>query len=68
MLKDLLSQLQAIKNEVDNLNINQLPENQRVAAVAALADKVLNTLENADIEIPDEHSDISRIEIPTSEI
>ena len=68
MLKDLLNELQAIKNEVDNLNVNQLPEDQRAAAIAALADKVLNTLENANIEVPNEHSSDGGIEIPTSEI
>jgi hypothetical protein len=68
MLKELLEQLQTLKNEVDNLDINQLPEDQRAAAIAALADKVLNTLENADIKVPDEHSDDSGIEVPTSEL
>lgn len=68
MLKDLLSQLQVIKNEVDNLDINQLPEDQRAAAIAALADKVLNTLDNATIPLPEEYPDNSGIEIPTSEI
>ena len=68
MLKDLLENLQTIKDEVDNLDINQLPEDQRAAVITALADKVLNTLSNADIKIPDEYSDNSRVEIPTSEI
>jgi predicted nucleic acid-binding Zn-ribbon protein len=68
MLNDLLKELQNIRKEVDNLNINQLPEDQRVAAISALADKVLNTLDNANIEIPDEHSDDSGIEVPTSEL
>ncbi len=65
MLKELINSLQALKNEADQ--INQLPEDQRAATIAALADKVLNTLENANIEIPEEHSDDSGIEIPTSE-
>lgn len=68
MLKDLLNELQAIKKEVDNLDINQLPEDQRAAAIAALADKVLNTLENATIPLPEEHPNDSGIEIPTSEV
>jgi hypothetical protein len=66
MLKELISSLQTLKSEVDQ--INQLPEDQREAAATALAEKVLNTLENADIEIPDEHSDDSGIEVPTSEL
>jgi len=68
MLNDLLKELQNIRKEVDNLNIDQLPEDQRVAAISALADKVLNTLDNANIEIPDEHSDDSGIKVPTSEL
>jgi hypothetical protein len=67
MLKDLLHQLQSIKKEVDNLDINQLPEDQRAAVIAALADKVLNTLDNADIPLPEEHPEDGGIEIPTSE-
>ena len=67
MLKDLLESLQTIKKEVDNLDINQLPEDQRAAIITALADKVLNTLENASIPLPEEHPDDSGIEIPTSE-
>ena len=68
MLKELLEQLQTLKNEVDSLDINQLSEDQRAAAIAALADKVLNTLDNATIPLPEEYSDNSGIEIPTSEI
>jgi hypothetical protein len=68
MLDDLLKELKSIRNEVDNLNINQLPEDQRAAVIAALADKVLNTLDNANIPLPDEHSDNSGIEVPTSEL
>ena len=68
MLDNLIKELQNIRKEIDNLNTNQLPEDQRVAAVNALADKVLNTLDNAEIPLPDEHSDDSRIEVPTSEL
>jgi len=66
MLKELLKELHTLKSEVDQ--INQLPEDQRAAKIAALADKVLNTLENANIEIPEEYSNDSGIEIPTSEL
>ena len=68
MLDDLLKELKSIRNEVDNLNINQLPEDQRVLAISALADKVLNTLDNAAIPLPEEHSDDSGIEVSTSEL
>jgi hypothetical protein len=68
MLNDLLKELQNIRKEVDNLNIDQLPEDQRVLAISILADKVLNTLNNATIPLPEEHSDDSGIEVPTSEL
>ena len=68
MLDDLLKELKNIKNEVDNLNIDQLPEDQRVAVISALTDKVLNTLDNANIPLPEEHSDNSGIEVSTSEL
>jgi hypothetical protein len=68
MLKELLEQLQTLKNEVESFNIKQLPEDQQAPKLMELAEKVLNILENADIEIPDEHSDDSGIEVPTSEL
>jgi hypothetical protein len=68
MLNDLLKELQNIKKEIDSLNTDQLPEDQRVAVISALADKVLNTLDNADIPLPEEHSDDSGTEVPTSEL
>ena len=66
MLKELLRELQALKSEVET--INQLPEDQREAATTALAEKVLTTLEDATIPLSEQHSNISGIEIPTSEI
>jgi hypothetical protein len=66
MLKELLNNLQTLKNEMET--INQLPEDQQAQRLSEIADKVLNTLENADIEIPDEYSVDSGIEIPPSEI
>jgi hypothetical protein len=68
MLKELLEQLQTLKNEVESFNLKQLPEDQQAPKLMELAEKVLNILENADIEIPDEHSDDSGIEVPTSEL
>ena len=68
MLDNLIKELQNIRKEIDNLNTNQLPEDQRVAAVNALADKVLNTLDNAEIPVPEEHSDDSGTEVPTSKL
>jgi hypothetical protein len=65
MLKELLKELHTLKSEVDQ--INQLPEDQQAAALNILAEQVLNVLENANIEIPEEYSNDSGIEIPTSE-
>jgi hypothetical protein len=66
MLKELINSLQTLKNEADQLN--QLPEDQRAVLLATIAEKVLNTLENANIELPEEYSIDSGEEIPTSEV
>ena len=65
MLKELLNSLQTLKVEVEA--INQLPENQREAAVTALAEKVLTTLDNATVPLSEQHSELSREQVPTSE-
>ena len=67
MLDDLLKELTKLKEEIDAINIDQIPEEQRFEFVNSLADKVLNTLDNANIPLPEEHPDDSGIEIPTSE-
>jgi len=68
MLNDLLKELITLKDEVENLDINQLSENQRISKVNDITDKVINLLNNAKIPIPEEHSDDSGSEIPTSEV
>ena len=68
MLNDLLKELITLKDEVENLDINQLPENQRISKVNDITDKVINLLNNAKIPIPEEHPDDSGSEIPTSEV
>jgi len=65
MLKELLNDLYTLKNEIDQ--INQLPEDQREAAVTALAEKVLTTLDNATVPLSEQHSELSREQVPTSE-
>ena len=65
MLKELLNNLQTLKSEVEA--IDQLPEDQREAAAAALAEKVLNTLENATVPLSEQYSELSREQIPPSE-
>ena len=66
MLKELLNSLQTLKSEVET--INQLPEDQREAAATALAEKVLNTLDNATVPLSEQYSELSGEQIPTSEI
>ena len=68
MLDNLIQELTKLKEELDAIDINQIPEEQRFEFVNSLADKVLNTLDNADIPLPEEHSDDSRTEVPTSEL
>ena len=67
MLNNLIQELTKLKEEIDAIDINQIPEEQRFEFVNSLADKVLNTLDNADIPLPEEHSDDSGTEVPTSE-
>jgi hypothetical protein len=66
MLKELLNSLQTLKSEVET--INQLPEDQREAAATALAEKVLNTLDNAAVPLSEQYSELSGEQIPISEI
>ena len=66
MLKELLNSLQTLKSEVEALN--QLPEDQRAAAASALAEKVLNTLDNAAVPLSEQYSELSGEQIPISEI
>lgn len=68
MLNDLLKELLTLKDEVEKLDIDQLPENQRVSKVNDITDKVINILNNAKIPVPEEHPEDGGIEIPTSEV
>ena len=67
MLDNLLNELKKIEKEVDQEYVDQLPIEERAALLHDLANKVLKTLEHANKEIPEEHSDDSGIKIPTSE-
>ncbi len=68
MLDNLLDDLKKIKKEVDQETINQLPIEERVALLHDIANRVLKTLEHANKEIPKQHSELSGIEVPTSEL
>jgi hypothetical protein len=66
MLKELLTNLLTLKNEVEA--IDQLPENQRAAAATALAEKVLTTLDDAAVPLSEQYSELSGEQVPPSEI
>jgi hypothetical protein len=68
MLDNLIQELTKLKEEINAINIDQIPEDQRVETMVTLTDKVLNTLDNANISLPEEHPEIGGIEIPTSEL
>jgi hypothetical protein len=68
MLDNLIQELTKLKEEINAINIDQIPEDQRVETMVTLTDKVLNTLDNANISLPEEHPESGGIEIPTSEI
>jgi hypothetical protein len=67
MLNDLLKELLTLKDEVEKLDIDQLPENQKISTMNDITDKVINILNNAKIPVPEEHSDDSGTEVPTRE-
>jgi hypothetical protein len=68
MLDNLLDDLKKMEKEVDKEYINQLPIEERVALLHDIASRVLNTLDNANKEIPKEYSNDSGTEVPTSEL
>jgi len=68
MLEDLLKELLTLKDEVEKIDINQLPETQKASTINDITDKVITILNNAKIPLPEEHSDDSGTEVPTSEV
>jgi hypothetical protein len=67
MLNDLLKELLTLKDEVEKLDLDQLPENQKISTMNGITDKVITILNNAKIPLPEEHPEDGGIEIPTSE-
>ena len=59
MLGELIKELTQLKKEIDSLDFQTIPEDQRVQHLNELAEKVLNTLDNAKIEIPEGYSEDS---------
>lgn len=57
MLGELIKELTQLKLEIDSVDFETIPEEQRAQRLNELAEKVLNTLDNAKIEVPEEHQD-----------
>lgn len=55
MLGELINELTKLKSEIDSVDFQSIPEDQRAQRFNELAEQVLNTLDNVRIEIPEEH-------------
>ena len=55
MLGELIKELTKLKSEIDSVDFQSIPEDQRAQRLNELAEQVLNTLDNARIEIPEEY-------------
>jgi hypothetical protein len=68
MLDKLIQELEKLQEEIDAINIDQIPEDKKIEVMNNITDKVLNTLNNADIPLSEEHPELGGIEVPTSEL
>jgi hypothetical protein len=55
MLGELIKELTKLKSEIDSVDFQSIPEDQRAQRLTELAEQVLNTLNNAHVEIPEEY-------------
>ena len=55
MLGELIKELTQLKQEIDSVDFQNIPEDQRVQRLNELAEHVLNVLDNAKIEVPEEY-------------
>ena len=55
MLGELIKELTKLKSEMDSVDFQSIPEDQRAQRLTELAEQVLNTLDNAHVEIPEEY-------------
>jgi hypothetical protein len=55
MLGELIKELTKLKSEMDSVDFQSIPEDQRAQRLNELAEQVLNTLDNAHVEIPEEY-------------
>lgn len=60
MLGELIKELTQLKLEIDSVDFETIPEEQRAQRLNELAEKVLNILDNAEIKIPEEYQDDGR--------
>ena len=63
MLGELIKELTKLKSEIDSVDFQSIPEDQRAQRLNELAEQVLNTLDNARIEIPEEYQSNSREQV-----
>lgn len=59
MLGELIKELTKLKSEIDSVDFETLTEEQRAQRLSKLAEQVLNTLDNAELEIPEEYQNDS---------
>ena len=59
MLGELIRELTQLKQEIDSVDFQNTPEDQRTQRLNELAEKVLNVLDNAKVELPQGDPDIS---------
>jgi hypothetical protein len=55
MLGELIKELTKLKSEIDSVDFQSIPEDQRIQRLNELAEQVLKTLDNAHVEIPEEY-------------
>ncbi len=63
MLEELLKELQKIKLELDQLDPSSNIDQQKVDRLNKIAEQVLNTLDNAELEIPEEYQNDGREQV-----
>lgn len=60
MLGELIKELTQLKSEIDSVDFETMSEEQRAQRLTELAQKVLNTLDDAKIEVPEEYQNDDR--------
>ena len=55
MLDELIDKLMELRSKIDSIDFETLTEEQRAQRLEELAKQVLNTLDNAEIKVPEEY-------------